>query len=259
MQHRTSWQIQKAVLSALLLRELKSRFGRHRVGILRVLVEPLLHLTGIMLIFWFIRDRGQIIIDVPVFLLVGLVPFLLFKNTALRTMDGFRAEKGVLVYRQVKPLDIFLSRIIIEFTIAIWSYVTILVVLGWWGYDIVPNNLLALIALLVGVIPLGFGLGLLLHVLCRIAPEMRIFVRLAFMPLYFLSGIIHPLYIVPKAVADFLLWNPILRIVELSRHSFFENYPMPYTVGSFYVVMVTIGIFFVGLRAFRVRTQSLEA
>jgi len=212
-----------------------------------------------MLIFWFIRDRGQIIIDVPVFLLVGLVPFLLFKNTALRTMDGFRAEKGVLVYRQVKPLDIFLSRIIIEFTIAIWSYVTILVVLGWWGYDIVPNNPLALIALLVGVIPLGFGLGLLLHVLCRIAPEMRIFVRLAFMPLYFLSGIIHPLYIVPKAVADFLLWNPILRIVELSRHSFFENYPMPYTVGSFYVVMVTIGIFFVGLRAFRVRTQSLEA
>lgn len=44
MEKRSSFQIQLAVINALMIRELKTRFGRYRMGLVRALLEPLIQI-----------------------------------------------------------------------------------------------------------------------------------------------------------------------------------------------------------------------
>jgi len=48
---RTPWQIQKSVVFALFLRELKTRFGAYKFGYVWLLLEPMAHVIVLSLIF----------------------------------------------------------------------------------------------------------------------------------------------------------------------------------------------------------------
>lgn len=48
---RGAWQIQRAVLFALFLRELRARAGSRWIGLLWLLVEPLLHMSLLLAMF----------------------------------------------------------------------------------------------------------------------------------------------------------------------------------------------------------------
>ena len=55
---RTPSQIQRDVLYALLLREIGALFGRSRVGLLWVFVEPVAHLVVPITIFGYVLQRS---------------------------------------------------------------------------------------------------------------------------------------------------------------------------------------------------------
>lgn len=154
------------------------------------------------------------------------------------------------------PMDIFIARVIIQVLVAIATYMVMLIILGWIGFSITPRDPLMVLILILMMVPFGFGLGLVLNIILKLFPESKLFIRLSFMPLYLVSGILHPLYVIPPELASLLLWNPLLRVAELSRCSFFKNYPMPYDVGLAYVVFLTIVFLLFGLRAYRVRPQQ---
>jgi capsular polysaccharide transport system permease protein len=44
------------------------------------------------------------------------------------------------------------------------------------------------------------------------------------MPLYFLSGVIMPIKMIPHPYCDWLLVNPLVHGLELTRLGFFSNY-----------------------------------
>ena len=257
---RSAWQIQKAVLLALFIRELKTRFGAHRFGYIWVLLEPTLHMLVIVFIMSFLRGRGpRMGIDFPIFLFVGLIPFLLFKNIALRTMSGVEGNKGLFSYRQVKPMDAFVSRATLEVVLYSAVYLIMLIFLGWLGFPVVPAAPLQLILLHLLVVVFGLGFGLMLSVLRDVVPEAQIMVRVFFMPLYFLSGVLFPLYLVPREWVSFLLWNPLLHFVELARSCFFADYPLFSQISLQYVLVVTVVAVFFGLALYRVRRFQMVA
>lgn len=220
---RTPWQIQKAVIYALLLREIKARLGRHRLGAVMVLAEPVLHMVVMILIRGYLRNRAEHIAEFPVMLMIGLMPFILFKNIALRTMEGVKGEKSLLAYRQIRPMDMLVARTCVYVLFSLFTYIVILSGLELLGFSAIPRDPLIVIGLLFTVIPLGLGLGLILNVIQNIFPEAKMLIKISFMPLYFLSGVLHPLYIVPADIAAWLLWNPMLRVIELSRGHFLSN------------------------------------
>ena len=53
-------------------------------------------------------------LEFPVFLVTGMIPFLLFQNLSNRLMDAVEANRGLFAYRQVKPLDTLVSRAMVE-------------------------------------------------------------------------------------------------------------------------------------------------
>jgi len=107
-------------------------------------------------------------------------------------------------------------------------YAFTLAVLAFLGFHVLPTDPLAVIGVQLGMLALGLGFGVLCAVVSHERPRLRSFIRMTFMPLYLASGIIFQVDLLPAEYLDWLLWNPVLHLVELSRHAFIPAYqPAP--------------------------------
>lgn len=256
---RGPWAIQRSVLFALLLRELKTRFGGQWLGAVWTIGEPLVHVGLMLLILGYWRHRLLPGVDYVMFLITGLVPFFMFRSLALRVMGAVDANMGLFAYRQVKPFDALISRAALETGLYSIVYVVLLAMLAWLGLDVLPDRPLELIGVSALFLVSGFGLGTMLAVLTDDATQVRSFVRLAFWPLYLLSCVILPVQTLPPDVRKWLLWNPILHALELLRGFYFTGYrPLP-EASLAYVGFFALGTLALGLSLYRVRRHRLVA
>jgi capsular polysaccharide transport system permease protein len=256
---RSSLEIQRSVLFALFVREVKTRFGGTWAGMIWVLLEPLANVLILMAIFGAMHRSFSPSIPYPVFLVTGMLPFFLFRNLTFRLMEAIDANRGLFAYRQVKPMDTLVSRALLEIVVLSAVYALALGVLTWLGYSVLPARPLELVGVSVLLILLGMSLGLLLAVATHDAPRLRTFVRISTTPLYMLSGVVFPVRALPQEVLWWLSWNPALHVVELSRNCFFPNYPLLREVDVGYVCEFALVCLALGMSLYRVRRQQLIA
>jgi capsular polysaccharide transport system permease protein len=256
---REGYAVQHAVLYALLLRELKTRFGGRWLGVYWALLEPLAQVVLLSLLFGTLHDIILPGIDYPVFLLTGIVPFYLFRSLAMRLMEGIDSNRSLFAYRQVKPIDTLVARALLE--IGVHGVISLLMfgifsTLGmqWW-----PSHPLEILVLGMGVVAGGVGLGLTLAVATANFPQLRSFARIVFLPLYLLSGVMAPVHVLPSEYWPLLLLNPLLHVVELSRAMFLPSYRLLEGVSASYVAWCALVALATGLALYHARRQQLMA
>jgi capsular polysaccharide transport system permease protein len=253
---RSPYKIQKDVLYALLLREFSARFGRSRVGFFWVLIEPIAHVAFPVVMFGFIFDRHVTGYDYPVFLLYGLLPYFLFRSICMQTMEGVNASRGLLSYRPVHLIDLIFMKAI--FTLALESTLFLIISMGltFFGYDLVPSLPIEWLGLMVGVCMFALGLGMILAAITSFIPDARSVIRVSFMPLYLISGVVLPVSRFPPEWVDRLSINPLLHWIEASRQLGLAHYrpieQLSYQVLFFSMVVTT----FFGLALYRLRRLS---
>jgi capsular polysaccharide transport system permease protein len=251
MRTRSAWEVQRAVLFALVLREMKARVGGQWIGAIWTLLEPLTHTLIIVTILGFVRGRAQAGLEYPVFLVTGLLPFFLFQHLAMRLMDGIESNRGLFSYRQVKPLDTLLARACIEALMNLLVYAFTLGILAWLGYSVLPAGPLEMIGINLVLILLGTGFGVFSAVVSHDRPRLRSFIRMTMMPLYFASGVIFPVDRLPREYLDWLQLNPLLHLVELSRHAFIPSYVPAEGINLLYPLLCTLVIAALAMLAYR--------
>jgi capsular polysaccharide transport system permease protein len=253
---RSSFAIQRTVVFALFVREIKARLGGRWGGAVWVVVEPLAHIAVLMAMFATIRHILSPGIDYPIFLLTGLMPYIIFRSLAFRLMEGIEANRSLYAYRQVKPMDALVSRALLEVVLQSAVYLLALALMAWLGLDVLPARPLELIGVSAVIIALGFSLGLFLAVSTHGAPRARVFIRICSGPLYLLSGVIMSVNSLPTDWRQYLLWNPGLHLVELSRSCFFRQYrPLP-EISATYLLALTTVFLALGMSLYRVRRQQ---
>lgn len=255
---RSPLHIMKDVLFALVLREFLTRFGSRRMGAFWVLFEPMVHIGIMMFIFTVIRARQIPGMDFPVFLLTGMIPFFLMRNIAMKLMDAVTANQALFAYPNIKIFDTFIARTLVECMISATVYAILIFVLGFWvGYDVSITYPLSWLGdLLMGIL-FSFGLGIVLCVVVQAAPNAKSLIRIIFMPLYLISGVIFPLWIIPEKYLPWVLWNPYAHIVSNIRESVFPYYPDIPGVSQAYPLICTIIFLFIGLGLYRARRYRL--
>jgi capsular polysaccharide transport system permease protein len=253
---RSPYQIQKDVLYALLLREFSARFGRSRVGFFWVLIEPIAHVAFPVAMFGFVLDRHVTGYEYPVFLLYGLLPYFLFRSICMQTMEGVNASRGLLSYRPVHLIDLIFTKAI--FTLALESTLFLIIglVLTFFGYDLVPALPIEWIGLMLGVSMFALGLGMIFAAISSFIPDARSVIRVSFLPLYLLSGVILPVSRFPPEWVDILATNPLLHWIEASRQFGLMHY-RPIDQLSYEVVFFSVFVtMFFGLALYRLRHLS---
>ena len=250
---RSHFQIQRDVIYALLLLELSARFGKNRGGFMWVLVEPIAHLLVPMFIFGFIRQRLLPGVEYPVFLVYGFLPFLFFKTICLQMVNGVNTAQGLLSFRQVQLLDVFIAKVMAYAVIQAVVFTIVLTGLAMFGYDVLPPYPVELVAVLALTITLAFGLGLVLAAIASLVPDAQPVIQVMFMPLYFASGILFPVTRFSDEWVRWLAVNPVLHLVELTRAMAIDGYePMKY-LSITYLVVLALTSAVIGLMLYRLR------
>lgn len=109
-----SLKIQLRVIHALLMREVLTRFGRHNIGFLWMVVEPMMFTLGVTAL-WLITNHKEGQLSVTAFVLTGYSSVVLWRNCANRCALAITPNLTLLYHRNVKVLDLFIARILLEF------------------------------------------------------------------------------------------------------------------------------------------------
>lgn len=252
-QPRSPSRIQRDVIYALLLRELASRFGKSRSGFFWALIEPIAHLLIPVTIFTFIRHKIVPGVDYPVFLVYGFLPFLLFKAICMQIVNGVDSSQGLLAYRQVLLLDVFIAKAMAYSVIQAIVFIVVFVFLSLLGFDVLPVRPVELAGVIVLTVVLAFGLGLVLAAIASLVPDARKIISMLFMPLYFVSGVLFPVTRFPDEIVKWMAINPVLHLVELSRVVALDGYVPTKYISASYPVALALTATMIGLMLYRLR------
>ena len=251
-------RIQGRVLLALMLREAQTRFGRHKLGYLWALFEPIAHVVLFMLIFSFLQRHVALGDSLHMFLATGFATYFGFYHVMVRTEGGYRSNEALLTFPPVKVLDVFVGRALLE--LATWIVVTTLLMGGliFLGYGPPPRSILLMLTAIAALFLIGFGVGMFLGILTEFIPSMANLLRIPTRILYLTSGIFYLPEMLYPAARDVVVWNPVLHGIALFRMGYYEYYDS-HTFDGTYLFGWAIGSLLLGLAAEFMARKALRA
>ncbi|MFT4241144.1 MAG: ABC transporter permease [Acidovorax sp.] len=244
---RTSFAITRSVCNALFLREAVARLSASRGAWAWIVLEPVLHVLFMLFIFTVLRARTIAGADATFWLLVGMVSFFTAQNVFQRSMGAIDANAALFAYRQVRPVDTVFVRFGLEVLLGLTVAAVLLLLAGLLGHASAPSDPLGALAAYVGLMLCGLGLGLILSAAGQLVQEVNNVASFLFRPLYFLSGVIFPLAVVPVQYRGWVFLNPFAHGLELLRASFFPIYHEAPEANFGYLYVFAVGSIFLGL------------
>jgi len=226
--------VQQRVIAALLLREIITRYGRHNIGFLWLFVEPMLFTLAVTLLWGALKLNHVSSLPITAFAVTGYSSILLWRNMPGRLIGSVGPNLALMYHRQVKVIDVFLSRLLLEFMGATISFITLTLVFWTFDWMKLPEDLLQVTLGWLMLTWFGCALALLLGAL---AEEYEVIEKLwhpfayIIMPLSGAGFIVDSL---PKVGQDYILYLPMVDAIEYLREGFFgsavvSHYDMGYT------------------------------
>lgn len=250
--------VMRDVVMAVILRELQTRFGDYRLGYAWAILEPLSYVAIFMVIKIFIGRLAPAGVDFVVFLVVGIMPWLLFSHSISRCFDALKSNRRLFVYRFMVPFDIILGRVLLETFVFFITYAVLIAGLIWWGKEVSIDDPLGLLFICFLTAVLSLGLAIWASIFCGMYPDVQKFLRIPMRFLFFTSGVFYSIDKIPSEYQIYLVWNPVLHAIQLSRVEFFSA--LNETVASLeFLIYFSIGSLWLGLLSYRAYLQRYLA
>jgi capsular polysaccharide transport system permease protein len=242
-----SFQIQKRVVGALLMREILDRWGRHNIGFLWMFGEPMLFTVGVICI-WSIGGVAHYTSVSPVaFALTGYSTVLLWRNMPSRCLDAIRGNLTLMHYNNVRVIDIYAARVILEIMGVSMSLIILTGVFCFFEMVEFPKDCFRMIAAWFMLAWFGAALGITIGTF----REKYDIVHTLWHPISYLiaplSGSFFFLSAMPEKFRKVLLYIPTVHAVEMFRKGFlgdaFHAYYNPWYLLISCVVMTFVAMF----------------
>jgi capsular polysaccharide transport system permease protein len=241
---------QLRVVFALVLREIRTRFGKTSLGYIWAIVSPVMAVVVLAAIYTFAGRIVPIGDSLALFLATGVLPYRTCTGIFNRMTTAISSNGSLFTFPIVKPIDAMFARAILEIAT---SFVVCLIVLGGiWAFELGPAPKYPLDAVMgFGAMALlGTGIGSINAVIARFSPGWDRLFSLFHRPLFITSGIFYLPEHIPQPLLDYLLWNPLLHGVEWFRTGFYTDYGMN-TLDRSYLLTWGVSTLLLGLAAER--------
>lgn len=218
-----SWKIQRRIIFALLMREILTRYGRHNIGFLWLFAEPMIFTLGVTAIWTAVGATHGSSLPITAFGITGYSSVLLWRNMPNRCIGAIEPNLALMYHRNVKIIDIFLSRLILEVAGASSSFVVLTLLFWSFGLLELPEDI---IQVMTGWIMLAwFGIALAIF-LASLAEESELVDKLWHPASYLLFAVSGAAFLVdamPREAQGYLLLLPMVNGVEYIREGFFGS------------------------------------
>jgi ABC-type polysaccharide/polyol phosphate export permease len=243
-----SLRIQRRVIGALLMREVLTRFGRHNIGFLWLFMEPMLFTACVTALWAFMRSVTGASTQVPIvaFAITGYSSVLLWRNMTGHSIGAVEPNRSLLHHRNVKVIDVYLARSLLEAVGATISFVVLTSVAVASGLIPGPEDVLKVFAGWAMLIWFGLSLALFLAPLAeKVALIHKLWGPASYI-LFPLSGVAFLVDALPPAAQEVILLLPMVHGLELLRDGYFgsafhAHYDMAY-MATFCAVLTLFGL-----------------
>jgi capsular polysaccharide transport system permease protein len=235
-----SLAIQTRVIGALVMREILTRYGRHNIGFTWVFVEPMMFTTGVLGIWSLLHTHATRLPLVP-FVVTGYATVLLWRNTINRCGNAVEPNRALLHHRNVRFVDLFVARLLLEVGGSTLSFMTLATLLTLAGAMSPPDDVLACVIAWLLLAWFSVSMGLLVGSLSvAFDPVERIWHVLSYLFLP-LSGAFYMVDWLPSRVQFLAMLVPTVDCTELLREGFFgARVHAHYELGYLVVVNTTL-------------------
>lgn len=214
-------KVQRRVVVALILREIVTRYGRSNIGFLWLFVEPMLFTLAITALWTATRTVHGSDLPIVAFALTGYAAMLLWRSMPGRCMGAVESNRSLLFHRQVRILDVYISRILLEFAATSSSFVLLGIAFWACGWLLPPEDVLEVVGGWLLLAWFGMGLGFALGGLSEKVDLIQKFWPPFSYLLFPLSGAAFIADALPPSARELVLWLPMLNCVEIIREGYF--------------------------------------
>ncbi|MDZ4136243.1 MAG: ABC transporter permease [Paracoccaceae bacterium] len=230
-------------VTALMLREMATSYGRSPGGYLWAILDPVAALALMSVIFAAAFSAPALGISFPLFYATGYLPFMMFNDVANKMATSILFSRPLMAYPAVTFVDAlaarFLLNVLTHLMVAYLVFSGILLVFETRA----ALNLPAILLSLGMTAMLGIGIGTLNCYLMTAFPVWERAWQIATRPLFLISGVFFTYDGLPPMGQDILWYNPLIHVIGMMRHGFYPTYHAPYvSVGFVAAVAMLTGL-----------------
>lgn len=244
-----SLAIQGRVIRALLMREVITRFGRHNVGVLWLVGEPMLFTLGVAALWSAAGMSHGSGLPIISFAITGYSSVLMWRNSVSRVNSSIQQNLNLLYHRNVRVIDVFLTRIILEIAGATGSFMILALFFTAGEWIPPPEDLFKVVQGWLMLTWFGAALALTIGAATAYSEIVeRLWHPTAYL-LFPLSGAAFMVDWLPTAAQEVVLMLPMVHGVEMVREGYFGSHVRThYDIGYMALccsVLTLVGLFLV--------------
>jgi capsular polysaccharide transport system permease protein len=230
-------------VSALILREMATRYGKSPGGYIWAILEPLGSIVLLGLGFSLLLRTPPLGNSFILFYATGFLPFTLYMNISAMVGRSLNFSRPLLQYPAVTWVDALIARFLLNaLTGLLVTFMLLAALLTVTESRVLIDVSPILVALLMAML-VGAGVGTLNCVLFGLYPVWEQVWGIVTRPLFLASGVIFLYDDLPPAVQEILWYNPLMHVTGLMRQGFYPTYRPDYIDLTFVIGCGLITLF----------------
>lgn len=251
---------QLRVIGAIILRDMRTRFGRTHLGYLLAVLWQLSH-AGIMLIGHAVVNKiAPIGGDPVIFVSTGIMPYIICLYPSRQITFSVDQNRPLLMFPAIRVSDIIFARATLEM---LTSFVVVLLFIAivtiFFGIDITPVRPAEAITGILAAMYFGLAMGLVNTLIFSIFRFWNIVQLVMFIGMYTTCGALFLPGNLSEEYQYYIWFNPLMHLVEWLRSAYYEDQGSD-ILSKEYVLIFSTYLMFSGLLGERfIRGKILSA
>lgn len=233
------------VIHALMLRDMRTRFGGTLWGYAVVVLWPCVHIFMLIGAYTFQHVPVPVGNSSSLFFATGAVPVLIFQYISREVMKAVIVNRPLTYYPQVKLFDLILARVLVEIVTGFLGLLVVLSLLTALGTDPRPMDSFVAVTGYLAAILLGLGVGVVNVAIVGFFPGWLVGYALFNIVMYVASGLVFMPSFLPEKIYYWMKFNPALQLVEWVRSAYYPSVGLK--VDYLYVIMFALSALSIGL------------
>ncbi len=236
---------QGRIVGALMLRDMRTRFGRSQLSFLLALFWPLSHMLSLFLPFVWFSKYVPLGGSPSVYIATGIAPYILCMYPARMVSMAITVNHPLLMFPIVKTTDLILARIAVEILGALVVISIFVFLLVAFEVDILPPDPAIAVSAIFMSIVLGVALGVLNVVVVSIFKFWQFIFMAVMIVMWVTAGSTTVQFNYSEQTKYLLSFNPLLHLVTWMRSAYYGDYSA-IPLSKAYVMGVSFGSLFLG-------------
>lgn len=215
---------QARIVGALMMREMRTRFGERRLGYAWAIIEPLVQIWLLVFIFSLMGRRPPLGTSFEMFFLNGYIPYMIFSQITKQAGAAVAGNRGLLSFPPVKNLDTVWARVLLEVATGAVALIMLMMIFASSGLSVMPNDPIVFVQGYLMIALLAVGVGMVNAVLSSIMPVWSTIMGWITRLQYFVAGIFFLPDHLPPAARHMMGWNPVAHGIIWIREGFYRDY-----------------------------------